>query len=108
MAFKQDWMKPVWAIAGMIPPGRVMTYGSISALLPGVTARMVGAAMAACPEDEDIPWWRVINSQGKISPRPSGHQHLQRKLLEEEGLVFSAGGRVSLQRYLFRPPDTPA
>lgn len=40
--------------------------------------------MAACPDD--VPWQRVINSQGKISERAGAER--QRLLLEEEGIVF--------------------
>ena len=35
-------------------------------------ARWVGGAMAHCLDD--LPWWRVINAQGRISDRPSAAQ----------------------------------
>ena len=47
-----------------IPAGKVATYGQI-AVLVGTGARQVGYAMAALPHD-DVPWQRVINSQGKL------------------------------------------
>lgn len=100
----------VWEIVQTIPPGRVMTYGQIAALVPlppGMTpedykpfgARWVGGAMAACPPG--IPWQRVINSQGKISPRPGAEQ--QRELLEAEGVEFDSRDRVDLKRYGWSP-----
>jgi len=52
--------------------------------------------MAACPDD--VPWQRVINSQGKISPRPGGAEK-QRQLLEQEGVEFDAKDRVDLKKY---------
>jgi len=55
----------------------------------------VGAAMAKCPEA--VPWQRVINAQGAISPRP-GAEH-QRRLLEEEGVQFDAQGRIDFGKY---------
>jgi methylated-DNA-protein-cysteine methyltransferase-like protein len=64
---------------------------------------MVGYAMAATPE-ADIPWHRVINSQGRISPRThEGGDRLQRLLLEAEGIEFDETGRVDLSRAGWRP-----
>jgi len=65
----------------------------LASLLPGVTARIVGFAMAATPSGEEIPWHRVINSAGKISDREGASR--QRKRLEAEGVVFSKSGKVS-------------
>ncbi len=60
---------------------------------------MVGYAMAALSE-EDVPWQRIVNAQGGISPRADGDGALiQRKLLEAEGVVFEANGRIDLKRY---------
>ena len=57
--------------------------------------------MAHCPED--VPWQRVINSQGKISPRPGAEK--QRELLEDEGVEFSESGIVDLARFGWKGPD---
>lgn len=96
----------VWDLVRKIPRGKVATYGQIAQMLPppeGVdfesykafAPRWVGGAMAACPDD--VPWQRVINSQGKISPRPGGAEK-QRILLEEEGVVF-VKDKVDLKKY---------
>ena len=58
---------------------------------------MVGYAMASLTE-EDVPWQRIVNAQGGISPRAGGDGALiQRKLLEAEGVVFEANGRIDLK-----------
>jgi methylated-DNA-protein-cysteine methyltransferase-like protein len=50
---------------------------------------MVGYAMAALPYNTDVPWQRVINRQGKVSPRAGGSGAArQRQLLEAEGVRF--------------------
>jgi methylated-DNA-protein-cysteine methyltransferase-like protein len=60
---------------------------------------MVGYAMAALRGRTDVPWQRVINSKGEISPRAAGDGSLrQRKLLEREGIRFDSRGRVDLQK----------
>lgn len=98
----------VWEIVRQIPSGNVATYGQIASMIPtpagmddgdyrAYGARWVGGAMASCPSD--VPWQRVINSQGKISlPKGGGYEH-QRQLLEEEGVVFDERERIDLTRY---------
>jgi methylated-DNA-protein-cysteine methyltransferase-like protein len=102
----------VYEVVRAIPLGRVMTYGAVAAHIPmprgvdplgygRIRARWVGYALAACPED--VPWHRVINAQGRISPRiAQGHQ-LQRVLLEDEGVKFDEHQRIDLARYAWHP-----
>jgi methylated-DNA-protein-cysteine methyltransferase related protein len=94
----------IWEVIRRIPPGRVATYGQIAELagLEG-HARQVGYALHALPSRSDVPWHRVINSRGEISPRSAGDSHeLQRLLLEAEGIAFDLRGRVDLSRYRWR------
>lgn len=86
-----------------IPRGRVATYGQLADLcgLAG-HARLVGYAMSAL-EDGRVPWHRVINGQGRISPRDPTCARQQRRLLEAEGVQFDARGRVALERFRWRP-----
>jgi methylated-DNA-protein-cysteine methyltransferase-like protein len=96
----------IWAVVRQIPPGKVATYGQIAAIVGDCTARMVGYAMAATPAEGDVPWQRVINSQGKISLRAhSDGALLQRRLLEEEGVRFDANSKVNLRAYRWYGPD---
>jgi len=93
-----------------IPRGSVASYGQVAleAGLPG-SARQVGYAMAALPDDSDVPWHRVVNARGEISRRSGGTlpEHIQRVLLEEEGVVFDARDRIDLERFGWDPePDT--
>lgn len=85
-----------------IPPGRVATYGQVAAAagLPG-RALHVGYALAALPERSDIPWHRVINARGEISPRTGdgSAEKIQRVLLESEGVSFDHRGRIDLERF---------
>jgi methylated-DNA-protein-cysteine methyltransferase-like protein len=103
---QQAYYEQVWNLVRLIPIGKVATYGQIAKMLPppsGVeletyaafAPRWVGGAMAACPDD--VPWQRVINSQGKISERSGAER--QRQLLEQEGVEFDAKDRVDLKKY---------
>ena len=91
----------IYALVRSIPAGQVSTYGRIATQV-GCTARTVGFAMAALPPGSDVPWQRVINSQGKISPRTDGEGNLlQYSLLEGEGIQFDRNGRIELEKYLW-------
>jgi methylated-DNA-protein-cysteine methyltransferase-like protein len=114
---REEFNHKIWALVRQIPPGKVSTYGRIAAFLappPGMDpksylafgARWVGGAMANCPQD--VPWQRVINSQGKVSLRPGGGGNQQRQLLEEEGIIFDEHNRVDLKIYAWQgPADIP-
>jgi methylated-DNA-protein-cysteine methyltransferase-like protein len=94
----------IYEIVRRIPRGRVATYGQVAGLagLPG-HARQVGYALHALVDD-DVPWHRVINAQGKVSQRSDpGCDGYQRELLEEEGVEFNARGQVPLERYRWEP-----
>ena len=85
-----------------IPPGKVTTYGRIAAMAgsPG-GARQVVRILHACSEKEALPWFRVINAQGKISLRPGQGFELQKTLLEKEGIVFENNSKINFEKYLW-------
>lgn len=94
-------------VVARIPEGRVATYGQVAVLagLPG-HARQVGYAMASLPDGSSVPWQRVVNARGEVSPRagdPGLAQGYQRHLLEEEGVVFDHHGRIDLGRFQWEP-----
>lgn len=91
----------IYAIVRKIPAGRVATYGQV-ATLAGIDghARQVGYALHHLPERSNVPWHRVVNARGEISPRSAGDSHeLQRMLLEGEGVEFSRDGRIALRTF---------
>jgi methylated-DNA-protein-cysteine methyltransferase related protein len=89
----------IYAMVRQIPRGKVAAYGQIAKMVGRCTARMVGYAMANLRGGSDVPWHRVINSWGKISPRKHGDGSIrQRKMLEAEGIRFDYNGRVNLKK----------
>jgi len=88
----------IYDLVRQIPSGNVATYGQIARMHGGCTPRMVGYALATLPADHDVPWHRVINARGEISPRSSGHGgFVQRRMLEIEGVRFDEQDRVNLK-----------
>jgi methylated-DNA-protein-cysteine methyltransferase-like protein len=86
-------------VARRIPHGKVATYGDVAAAagIPGA-AREVGWAMSALPDDSGVPWWRVVNAAGRLSPRAHGTGH-QEARLREEGVVLDGTGRLDLTQH---------
>jgi len=96
--------KPVYTriydLVRQIPPGKVATYGQIAEVVGGCTARMVGYAMSSLPQHSDVPWQRVINYKGMISPHGAGFgTMIQETLLKEEGVEFDQQGRIDFSRF---------
>jgi methylated-DNA-protein-cysteine methyltransferase-like protein len=95
----------IWRVVARIPRGRVTTYGQVAELagLPRA-ARQVGYAMHALPAGSRVPWQRVVNAAGAVSPRAApGAEDVQRLVLEREGVRFDTRGRIDLARYGWRP-----
>jgi alkylated DNA nucleotide flippase Atl1 len=93
-------------IVADIPPGRVMTYGDIAAVLGSRGARVVGQVMSHY--GSDVPWWRVIRAGGHP---PVGHEQRALEHYRAEGtpLVSLAGSgsyRVDLASARWSPGES--
>lgn len=91
-----DFVEAVLDVVAAIPPGKVMTYGDVAAVLGSRAARAVGNVMAL--SGSDVPWWRVIRSSGLP---PIAHEERALGHYEAEGtplVTLSDGYRVDLRR----------
>ena len=104
-----NFYEQVYAVVRQIPRGKVTSYGRIAKMLGAPNAaRAVGYALRALkdrgddPAYVDIPWQRVVNSQGRISivNREHGAQQ-QAELLRSEGVEVSEDLRINLDIYLW-------
>ena len=94
----------IWQVVLAIPQGRVASYGQVADMAGlGRQARFVGSALGMLPEGHSVPWFRVIRNTGQIAfPDGSDTFIRQKDLLEQEG-VEVVNGRVSMQRFRWRP-----
>ena len=96
----------VLAIVARIPVGRVTSYGAVAAMAGQPrAARGVGWILNRLPPDTELPWWRVVDRDGRLSTYklPGGAGPLQRALLEEEGVELDEDGRVEDNLFWWDP-----
>src|SRR5262245_33464756 len=88
----------VYRVVKLIPKGLVMSYGGVARQCGSPrSARYVGFALHDLPDNTKVPWWRVINSLGRISNQYAPLE--QRDLLEAEGVVVSKDLRVDMRLF---------
>jgi alkylated DNA nucleotide flippase Atl1 len=83
-----SFVDDVLEVVDSIPPGQVLSYGDIAALLGTRAARAVGTIMRKYGHDH--PWWRVVRSGGLP---PVGHETHAREHYEAEGTPLRALSR---------------
>ncbi len=95
----------VYEIVKQIPPGRVTSYGAIAKALGAArSARMVGWAMNAAHNLEDVPAHRVVNRKGLLT----GKHHfdgtnLMQQLIESEGITVVDNQIVDFDKHFWQP-----
>ena len=103
-----NFYEQVYAVVRRIPRGQVTTYGRVAEMLGRPrAARAVGYALNALkdkkgPAYENIPWQRVINSQGRISIVNRQHSaQKQADILRSEGISVTLDLRIDLDKFLW-------
>jgi methylated-DNA-protein-cysteine methyltransferase-like protein len=93
----------IYVLVRACPSGRVTTYGWLGQAMGFPRgARMVGWFMHRAPAD--VPAHRVVNSKGELTGSWAfGQRGRMRALLEAEGVVFDAAGRIDMGRYGWNP-----
>jgi methylated-DNA-protein-cysteine methyltransferase related protein len=96
----QAFKTQVLEVIAQIPEGHVMTYGQVARVAGKPrNPRQVGEILQGLHLETNHPWWRVINSSGRLSTYKVGTGDLQKRLLEAEGIVIDTTGKISLERY---------
>jgi methylated-DNA-protein-cysteine methyltransferase related protein len=85
-----------------IPKGKVISYGAVAGMAGNKRgARQVSWILHSMSEKCSLPWWRVVNSKGKIAIRPGEAMEIQRAKLEAEGVQFAEDNCVDLDLYMW-------
>jgi methylated-DNA-protein-cysteine methyltransferase-like protein len=100
-----NFFERVYDIVRQIPEGKVTSYGAIAKALGAArSARMVGWAMNASHNLEDVPAHRVVNRIGMLS----GKHHfegtnLMQQLLENEGVKVVENQIIDFEKHFWEP-----
>jgi methylated-DNA-protein-cysteine methyltransferase-like protein len=104
-AKNDNFFERVYEVARQIPYGKVTSYGAIAKVLGAArSARMVGWAMNASHDLEDVPAHRVVNRNGLLT----GKHHfdgtnLMQQLLESEGIVVIDNQIIDFEKHFWTP-----
>jgi methylated-DNA-protein-cysteine methyltransferase-like protein len=106
MKSSDNFFEKSYAVARLIPYGRVTSYGAIATYLGAArSARMVGWAMNnSSNQEEEVPAHRVVNRKGLLT----GKHHfdgtnLMQQLLESEGIVVIDNQIQNLDTVFWNP-----
>ncbi|WP_016990025.1 MGMT family protein [Flavobacterium sp. ACAM 123] len=102
----ENFFEKVYAVAREIPYGKVTSYGAIAkALGTARSARMVGWAMNASHNSEDVPAHRVVNRNGLLTGKfHFDGTNLMQQLLESEGINVVENQIVDFEKHFWQPP----
>ncbi len=99
-----SFFEKVYEAVKKIPKGNVATYGQIAGLIGEPRkAKIVGWALHSNPYRGIVPCHRVVNRKGELSGSFAfGGMEIQKKLLEDEGIIISENGTIDLEKYLWK------
>lgn len=96
----------VYAVARLIPSGRVTSYGAIANYLGSAqSARIVGWAMNDSHlQSEYVPAHRVVNRNGLLTGKQHfGNSNTMKQLLENEGIKIEDDKIIDFEKYFWDP-----
>ena len=104
---RPEFVDAVLAVASMVPPGKVLTYGDVAELLGTGGPRQVGQVMARY--GSGAPWWRIVRADGtlpgELVERASQQYGAERTpLVARNRPVPGAGARVDMHTARWLPP----
>lgn len=90
----------VYDACSQIPAGKVTTYGRLAKTIGCGSSQAVGQALRRNPFAPQVPCHRVVAADrflhGYAGETEGEKMETKRAILEEEGVIFDAEGRVDL------------
>ncbi len=103
-----SFFEQVYAVARLIPKGRVTSYGAIGKYLgTAKSARMVGWAMNGAHQVKPkVPAHRVVNRTGLLTGKHHfGSPDMMKELLEKEGIKVKKDQVVDFKKHFWDPME---
>lgn len=85
-------------VLSQVPKGKVCSYGRVAELASLGNARQTCRWLRELPKSSDLPWYRIVSAQGRLADFSNSNK--QKKILEDEGVIFTSAGRISKQYYI--------
>jgi alkylated DNA nucleotide flippase Atl1 len=95
---REEYVERVLSVVEQIPPGRVMSYGTIAEVVGVGGPRQVGRVMSL--EGGGVPWWRVVRADGGLPLGEDGEALAHHRA---EGTPLRASGRVDMDAAAWWP-----
>ena len=97
----ENFRERVWKFVRSVPPGKVVTYGQVAALLGAPrAARAVGTVLYNTPRSAEVPCQRVVNRWGRLAPTYGfGGMEQHKAELEADGVHVRPDYTVDLEEY---------
>ena len=104
-AKNDNFFERVYEVTRQIPYGKVTSYGAIAKVLGATrSSRMVGWAMNASHNLEDVPAHRVVNRNGLLTGKHHFNgTNLMQQLLESEGIVVIDNQIIDFEKHFWMP-----
>lgn len=90
-----EFSKKVCQLAQKIPPGRVTTYGLLTAYAGGhpMLSQMITHILSRYEHPELIPFHRIVYSDGRVWMSPK-YEKERLKLYNKEGIKLDKKGKI--------------
>ena len=100
-----NFFERVYEVARQIPYGKVTSYGAIAKVIGAArSARMVGWAMNASHNLEDVPAHRVVNRNGLLTGKYHFNgTNMMQQLLESEGIIVVENQIIDFEKHFWMP-----
>lgn len=94
----------VITVVKSIPHGKVMSYGQVASYAGAPQgARQVGWILNQTERHINLPWWRVVNNEGRISIKGARYNtpQVMKELLEKEGVMVRKDLTFNINKYRY-------
>lgn len=100
-----EFSDQVFEVVKQIPRGKVASYGQVARMIGSPrSARYVGYALRGNNDPGNTPCHRVVFKDGRICDGYAfGGPDVQRRLLEEEGIVFIDDMTIDMKQCEWQP-----
>lgn len=77
-----EWSAQLYQLLHSLPQDKVTSYGALGKAIGGVGPRQIARAMRQLPEGTQLPWHRVVRSDGRLADHEGAAEQRARLLAD--------------------------